>query len=124
MAQLLVTEFNCNQCDLRYNHPGSGDLAARQSALVELMNTIMFEHQLMPFALHYFLLLPLLFLQTAIAHLDEANVVGVLPEALTADVQVVLADDTALVAAHTAASTTAAMRICQHTHNPLGLLLS
>jgi hypothetical protein len=36
-------------------------------------------------------------------HLDEANVVGVLPEALAADVQVVLADDTTLVAAHAAA---------------------
>lgn len=37
------------------------------------------------------------------SHLDEANVSGVLPEALTADVQVVLADDTALVAADFAA---------------------
>jgi hypothetical protein len=40
--------------------------------------------------------------QTA-SHLDEANVSGVLPEALTADVQVVLADDTTLVAADLAA---------------------
>lgn len=37
------------------------------------------------------------------SHLDESNVSGVLPEALTADVQVVLADDTALVAADLAA---------------------
>jgi hypothetical protein len=44
------------------------------------------------------------------SHLDEANVVGVLPEALAADVQVVLADDAALVAAHTAAGQTAKPR--------------
>lgn len=35
--------------------------------------------------------------------LDEANVASVLTEALTADVQAVLADDTVAVAAHAAA---------------------
>jgi len=35
-------------------------------------------------------------------HLDEADVLGVLAEALPADVQVVLADDTPLVRAHAA----------------------
>lgn len=43
------------------------------------------------------------------AHLDKANVGGVLPEALAADVQVVLAHDAALVAAHLAASPTMAV---------------
>ena len=38
-------------------------------------------------------------------HLDEANVSGLLTEALTADVQAVLADETVRVAAHTAART-------------------
>lgn len=37
------------------------------------------------------------------AYLDKANVRGVLAEALAAHIQVVLADDTTLVAAHTAA---------------------
>jgi hypothetical protein len=41
--------------------------------------------------------------QAPCTYLDKANVSGVLPEALTADVQVVLADDTALVAADLAA---------------------
>jgi hypothetical protein len=36
------------------------------------------------------------------AHLDEANVLGVLPEALAAQVQLVLAHDALVVAAHTA----------------------
>lgn len=40
-----------------------------------------------------------------VPYLDKTNVIGVLPEALSADVQVVLADDAALVAAHTAACT-------------------
>ncbi len=38
-------------------------------------------------------------------HLDEANVLGVLPEALAADVEAVLADEAPLVGAHTAATT-------------------
>ena len=37
------------------------------------------------------------------AHLDETNVLSILPEALTADVQPVLADETPLVGTHTAA---------------------
>lgn len=45
-------------------------------------------------------------------HLDEADVLGVLPEALTADVQAVLADDTATITAHAAAGRTGAW-ICQ-----------
>lgn len=57
--------------------------------------------------------------QAPVAYLDEANVVGVLPEALTADVQVVLADDTTLVAAHTAAkhdtgTTESSSQFCDH----------
>lgn len=39
----------------------------------------------------------------AASDLDKTNVLGILPEALSADVQVVLADDTPLVAANTAA---------------------
>ena len=42
----------------------------------------------------------------ASTHLDEADVLGVLAEALTADVQVVLPDDTPLVRAHAAAQIT------------------
>ena len=37
------------------------------------------------------------------SYLGEPNVLGVLPKALTADVQVVLADDTPLVATYSAA---------------------
>ncbi len=37
-------------------------------------------------------------------HLNEANVRGLLAEALTADVQAILADDGVAVAAHTAAN--------------------
>ena len=38
-----------------------------------------------------------------LSHLDEADVLGIVAEALTADVEVVLADDTLLVGAHAAA---------------------
>ena len=37
------------------------------------------------------------------AHLDEADVLGVLTEALSADVEAVLADQTPVIGAHTAA---------------------
>ena len=43
------------------------------------------------------------FLQRRGADLDEADVLGVLPEALAADVQSILADETPLVGAHAAA---------------------
>ena len=39
---------------------------------------------------------------SVVAYLGEANVVGLLPEALTADVQAVLADETSWVRADTA----------------------
>ena len=38
------------------------------------------------------------------AHLDEANVRGVLTEALAADIQAILPDDAVRVTAHTAAT--------------------
>ena len=40
------------------------------------------------------------------AYLDETDVLGVLPEALTADVEAVLADQAVAIAAHTAAQPT------------------
>lgn len=40
----------------------------------------------------------------SVAYLDEANVLGILPEALAADIQAVLANQAPLVGAHTAAS--------------------
>lgn len=43
-------------------------------------------------------------LRIFLAVLDEANVVGLLPEALAADVQAVLADETTLVTANAAAT--------------------
>lgn len=44
-------------------------------------------------------------LQELFIHLNKTNIVGVLPEALTADVQAVLPDNTSSIAAHTAANT-------------------
>lgn len=41
--------------------------------------------------------------QAAAAHLDEANILGILTEALAADIQPVLADQAPLVGAYTAA---------------------
>ena len=37
-------------------------------------------------------------------HLDEANVLGILPEALSADVEAILTDQTPVISAHSAAA--------------------
>lgn len=44
-------------------------------------------------------------------HLDEADVLGVLTEALAADVQAILADQTVVVAAHAAAGRSVGRRV-------------